>query len=141
MMHLFSSLRVLVHTIAASFMSLLWSMTILFLLMLLGALFLCQMLGTAITDQSISEDTRRWIYSMYGTSSRAFYTMVEVTFSGGWPNYSRRIVEEVGWGYSFFFCGYAICVVFAITRVISALFLKDTMQGAANDAEMMIAEK
>jgi len=131
----------LVHTILSSFMSLLWSMTILFLLMLIGAMFLCQTLQSAITDHGLPWDTREWLFRMYGTCGKSFYTMIEVTFSGGWPNYARRVAEEVNWLYAIFFSGYAMCVVFAVTRIITALFLKDTMNIAASDAELMIDQK
>jgi len=139
-MKAFSKLRILVRTVAASFMALLWSMVLLGVLNFGGAVFLCQMLQSSIMDQDLTEDIRLWIFQMYGTSARSAWTMFEFTFSGCWPNYARRVVEEVHWGYGFFFFMYVSVVVFAVTRIITALFLKDTLQIAANDADMMVQE-
>merc|ERR1712113_867339 len=65
----------------------------------------------------------------------------ELTFSGGWPTYARRLIEEVGIGFAVFFAVYISTVVFAMTRIITALFLRDTLAVAANDVEMQIQEK
>merc|ERR1719401_1578591 len=114
-------------------MALLWSMVLLGMLMFGGAVSLCQMLQASIANEELPLDTRLWLFQMYGTSGRAVWTMFELTFSGGWPNYARRVVEEVHWAYAFFYATYVSVVVFAVTRIISALFLKDTLQVAAND--------
>lgn len=72
---------------------------------------------------------------MYGTTSRSFYTVFELTFSGGWPNYARNLVEDVHWAYAVFFFVYIIAVTFAMFRIITTLFLRDTLALASNDAE------
>lgn len=94
-MKAFSKLRILVRTVAASFMALLWSMVLLGLLNFGFAIFLCQLLQPSL---------------------------------------------EVHWTYAFLFALYVSVVVFAVTRIITALFLKDTLQIASNDADMMIHE-
>jgi len=63
------------------------------------------------------------------------------TFSGGWPTYARRLVEEVSATYAVFFIVYIITVTFAMFRIITALFLRDTLALASSDAEMAIQEK
>jgi len=138
---LFISLRVLVGTIAASFLALFWSISLLIMIMLMAALFLCQLLSSAVDDAAIEPVRREWIYTMYGTSARAFYTVFEFTFSGGWPNYARPLVEDVSPGFGVFFFVYIVAVVFAIFRIISALFLRDTLALAAADADIAIQDK
>jgi len=140
-MSLFRQLRVLLSTIAMSFMSLLWSLTILFIFMLMFSLFLCQLMQGVVLDADEDNDLKRWVYRYYGSSTRALYTVFEITFSGGWPNYARPLVEQVGPVYGFVFFLYVTAVVFAMVRIISAIFLKDTLQTAANDADMMVQEK
>jgi len=61
--------------------------------------------------------------------------------SGCWPNYVRKLVEEVHAIYAVFFFFYVSFVIFAVTRIISALFLRDTLQVAQNDEAMMIRAK
>jgi len=139
-MKAFSKLRILLRTVGASFMALAWSMVLLGLLMFAGAVLLCQMLLPSLDDTTLEAELRIWIFDRYGTTSRALWTMFEVTFSGGWPNYARRLVEEVHYSFAFVYAIYASVVVFAVTRIITALFLKDTLQVAANDADMMIQE-
>jgi len=140
-LELFHKLRVLLHTIAASFMSLFWSMLILMLFILMSSLFLCQALREFILDEANNRETRVWVNRYYGTSSKATWTMFEVTFSGGWPNYVRTLVEDVSPFYAGFFAVYISAVVFATIRIITAIFLKETLQVAANDTDMMIEER
>jgi len=138
---LFQSLRVLVNTIYMSLSSLFWSMLVLFVFMLSTALFLCQMLQEFIRDDQENYNTRVWVNRHYGTSSKALYTVFELTLSGCWPNYVRTLIEEVNPGYAAFFSLYVTGVVFAMIRIISALFLKDTLTSTANDDELLCSER
>mmetsp|Transcript_71377 Transcript_71377/g.185321 ORF Transcript_71377/g.185321 Transcript_71377/m.185321 type:complete len:537 (-) Transcript_71377:105-1715(-) len=138
---IFSKLRVLLSTVAASFYALLWSLVLLFVTMLMAALILTQIINPYLTDASIDDGIRKWMFKHYGTAGRSLWTVFEMTFSGGWPLYCRVLVEEVSVGFAYFFGVYVTTVVFAMTRIITALFLKDTLAVAANDADMMIREK
>jgi len=141
-LHLFTSLRVLINTIALSSQSLFWSMLILFLFMLMFALFMCQMLSAFLLDERNTDyGMKQWVFRYYGSSFRALWTVFEITFSGGWPNYARPLVENVDAYYAVFFAAYIMGVVVATVRIVFALFLKDTLQSAASDAEMVVAEK
>eukprot|EP00408_Alexandrium_pacificum_P037572 CAMPEP_0171289390 /NCGR_PEP_ID=MMETSP0790-20130122/70579_1 /TAXON_ID=2925 /ORGANISM="Alexandrium catenella, Strain OF101" /LENGTH=531 /DNA_ID=CAMNT_0011759015 /DNA_START=90 /DNA_END=1685 /DNA_ORIENTATION=- len=127
-MSLFSRLRVLLNTIAMSFMSLFWSMLILFISMLMFSLFLCQGLQAFVAEPTNDPTTRDWVHRYYGSSSRALLTVFEVTFSGGWPHYARPLIEDVSGYWSIPFVMYITAVVFAMVRIISALFLKEKMK-------------
>lgn len=140
-LEIFASLRILVSTVVASFLALVESMVILNVVMLMSALFLTQTLYSTLTDDGVHEETRAWVYRYYGTASRAAWTIFEVTFSGGWPTYVRPLVEQVSAGYAIFFYIYISIVVFAMFRIISALFLKDTLTVASMDVEVMIHDK
>merc|ERR1711933_614604 len=106
--------------------SLFWSMVLLFVSMLMAALILTQIVNPYITEPGISRETVAWMFMHYGTAGRSLWTVFELTFSGGWPAYARRLVEEVGVGFAWFFALYISTVVFAMTRIITALFLRDT---------------
>merc|ERR1712187_469674 len=54
--------------------------------------------------------------------------------------YVRPLVENVSPIYAVFYLTYIVVVVFAIIRIITALFLKDTLAQAASDAETQIIE-
>jgi len=140
-MHLFQQLRVLMRAIAVSLLSLLWSLIILLILQVMSAMFLCQTLNEFIVNEEKEFKHRQWANRYYGSSSKALYTMFEVTFSGGWPTYVRPVVEDVNPLLVIFFVIYVAGVVFAIIRIITALFLKETMQVAADDAHRVIQER
>merc|ERR1711920_463846 len=67
--------------------------------------------------------------------------MFEVTFSGGWPATARVLVEEISGFWALWWIIYITLVWFAVIRVISALFLKQTMSVANIDAEKMAVDK
>merc|ERR1712151_1357092 len=94
-----------------------------------------------LNDEFVDHETKLWVWLHYGTSSRAVYTMFEVTLSGCWPNYIRPLLDTAGWGYACFFALYVVFVVFAVTRIITAIFLKETMDACNSDKEMMITER
>jgi len=138
---LLDPLRVLVNTVFASFISLFWSITLLTIVMLMAALFMAQSLVGTLEDQDVEPEILEWTYYMYGTTGRSFNSLFELTFSGGWPNYTHTLVEHVNWLYGVFFFVYIIAVTFAMFRIITALFLRDTLAVAANDAEYAVREK
>jgi len=138
---LFQNLRVLLNTIYMSLTSLFWSMLVLFVFMLASSLFLSQMLQDFIRNEQAEYSTRVWVARYYGTSARALWTMFELTLSGCWPEFARTIIEKVHPGYAVFFSLYVTGVVFAMIRIISALFLKDTLTSTANDDELMCSER
>lgn len=136
----FSSLRILVSGVIASFVALFWSMVLLSIVMLIAALFLCQIVGESMEDPSADDDRKAWAYRFYGTSSRSTWTVFEFTFSGGWPTCARPLVEGFGAKYAVFFALYISAVTFAMFRIISALFLKDTLRAASLDFDTTIEE-
>jgi len=140
-MKLCHPLRVLIKTIASSLASLFWSMVILCAFMMMGAIFTCQTLQDFILDDGADMGHRLWVERYYGSAGKALWTMFEITFSGSGPVLVRPLVENVSVWYAIFFALYIAGVVFAVIRIITALFLKDTLAVAANDADMMVQTK
>uniref|UniRef100_A0A7S4RYB2 EF-hand domain-containing protein n=1 Tax=Alexandrium monilatum TaxID=311494 RepID=A0A7S4RYB2_9DINO len=140
-MRVFKQLRVLIRALVLSFLSVMWSAAVLLIFMVMGALFLVQMLRGYILDRGNDLEMRLWANRHYGTSLKALYTMFEITFSGCWPGYARRLMEEVSPWLSLFFVVYVIVVVFTVIRILFGLLLRDTMQAAASDAEQVVKDK
>jgi len=92
-------------------------------------------------DSEVSDETKLWMYKLYGTPRRSFWAVFELTMSGGWPNWSSKLIEEVSPWFAVFFFVYVSAVVFAMTRIISALFLRDTLAVASSDTEMIVDHK
>merc|ERR1740123_867038 len=63
-----------------------------------------------------------------------------MTFSGCWPNFASPLVREVSPWFAVFFIVYVTFGVFAMIRIISALFLEETLAQASRDADMMVRE-
>merc|ERR1712008_94826 len=116
-------------------------MVVMFLLLLICALFLCQTLHDFIIDEHNDLATRIWVHRMYGSGHRSLYSVFEMTFSGCWPNYVRRVIEEVNPLYVIFFVLYIMVIFFGMIRIISALFLKETLAQASHDTETMVLER
>eukprot|EP00931_Biecheleriopsis_adriatica_P075427 TRINITY_DN49292_c0_g1_i1.p1 TRINITY_DN49292_c0_g1~~TRINITY_DN49292_c0_g1_i1.p1 ORF type:complete len:588 (-),score=116.96 TRINITY_DN49292_c0_g1_i1:39-1772(-) len=138
---LFRQLKILLHTCVASIGALFWSLMLLLLLKMTCALVLCQSLFSFIVDDSNDRDARVWVNNMYGSFFKSMYTMFEITYSGGWPNYARPVIEMVNPWYWTVFVLYVVLVIFAVIRIISALFLKETLSCASNDAELALDER
>jgi len=137
----FRGLRVLVKACQCFLPSLCWSMVLLLIFMAMGALMLGNLLQSFVDDDTADLDDRQWIWMHYGTAYRALYTLFEITFAGNWPTNTRPVLEKVSHGFVIFFICYITLVVFAIIRVISAVFLKDTLDAAQNDAEALVVDK
>merc|ERR1719424_833596 len=102
---------------------------------------MAQLLSGFIQDEKQDYELRKWVFEHYGSGARAFYTLFEATLSGGWPNYARPLIEGVGVGYALFWLFYVLIVVFAVMRVVGALFLQNTLKMASADEELMHMEK
>mmetsp|Transcript_66034 Transcript_66034/g.146682 ORF Transcript_66034/g.146682 Transcript_66034/m.146682 type:complete len:286 (+) Transcript_66034:263-1120(+) len=121
--------------------SLCWSMVLLAVFMCMGALILGNLLQDFIKDESQNLDDREWVWRHYGTAYRATYTLYEVTFAGNWPTNVRPVLERVSQTFVIFYLLYITIIVFAVIRVISAIFLKDTLDEAHNDAQHLVLDR
>jgi len=137
----FRGLRMLVKACYCFLPSLGWSMVLLVVFMWMGTLVLGNLLQDFITDESQSLEDRMWIWNRYGTAYRAMYTLYEITFAGNWPTNARPVLEKVNHAYVIFYLVYITIIVFAAIRVISAVFLKDTLEAARNDDETQVVER
>merc|ERR1719161_1211395 len=117
--------------------SLFWSFVLLVMIEVTAALFMTQILYDSITDENLDIEMRKFIYTYYGTTSRTTLTMFQITMApGAWGSLGRPIIEEVSPGFAWFFILYVGGVSFAIIRIITALFLRQTLQVAASDEEL-----
>lgn len=140
-LRLFRGLRVLVMACISFLPSLCWSMVLLAVFMIMGALMLGNLLQEFIANPEEDVMWREWIWVHYGTALRSMYTLYEITFAGNWPTYARPVIDQVSAVFSIFFLAYITLVVFAVIRVITAIFLKDTLDAASNDAEHLVVER
>lgn len=131
----FEELRILMRALVESAGAFLWSMLLATIIMISGGIFMATVTSQFIMDSDMDLDTRMWLYRYYGSAARATYTMFEVTFSGGWPGFARRTIEDASVLFVLFWVIYVLGVTFAMVRVIAALFLKQTMAVAVQEKE------
>jgi hypothetical protein len=128
-------MRVLIDTLILSMRGLGWSIVLIVGIIMAAASLMAQISLPALDDQSISLERRQWLWRHFGTSGRSCYTMFEITFTGGWRIPVRTVLEELNAAFGLFLIPYIVCVNFAVMRVVSALFLKQTLAVAAKDEE------
>lgn len=138
---IFGQLRMLLATTIASMGAFFWSILLLFIFQVSFSLIISQLIHSAIVDRANNLQTREWLNVRYGSFFKSLYTMFEITYSGGWPSLVRRVIEDISPWYAILFLLYITFVVFAVIRVITALFIKETLACAANDAEIAMEEK
>ena len=78
---------------------------------------------------------------MSGCCKKSVFDDLRITFAGNWPTSARPVLEKVNQAYVIFFLIYITIIVFAAIRVISAVFLKDTLEAARNDDETLVIER
>lgn len=134
-------LRALVSTCIASIGALFWSMILLFLCKAMCALVLSQTVHSFIMDSDDNLDIRIFVNHYYGSFVKAMYTVFEITHSGSWPARTRPLVDSVSEWYALLFMVYITVVVFALVRIVTALFLKETLDAASGDALLQMEER
>lgn len=139
-MRLFRGLRLLLKACHAFLPTLAWSMVLLGVIMSMSGLLVGRLLQYFIAEEQEELEDRIWVWKRYGTAYRSIYTLYEITFAGNWPSNVRPILEKVSHTFVIFFLFYITVVVFAAIRAITAVFLKDTLDAAHNDAEHQLAE-
>merc|ERR1719401_732419 len=79
--------------------------------------------------------TRQFLFSKFGTCIRSFLSMFEITMAPGAFVAYRRLYDEVSPMLSIFFVAYGVIVTFAVVRVITAMFLKNTLSANKEEDE------
>lgn len=134
-MNAFKPLRVLVNAVTNSIGALWWSMTLLFVLELIGAILLAQTLRPAIEDETRVLEAREELWERFGTMLRAWLTLFEITMAPGGFVQHRHLYDDVHPIFSFAIALYVCFVTFAVTRVITAMFLKETLKASESDTK------
>merc|ERR1719272_2721191 len=67
--------------------------------------------------------------------------MFEATHSGCWPNYATPLIDKIHPAFAIFWVIYVGGVIFAIIKVITAVFIGETMKAAQSDAVTAVTER
>jgi hypothetical protein len=141
-MTLFQQLRILLVSISSSVGALFWSIIFMTFVQLLCSILMTQLLANTILDSDVPMEVRSHCFEYFGSFLRSMLTMFEITLAPGtWSKVGRVLIFQVDYLYSWFFLAYGWIVTFAVTRVIGALFLKQTLQAADSDPEAAMVER
>jgi len=136
----FDSLHMLISAIRSSLMVLVWSALILISLLAVSALVAHGTLAGYLDDDHMPIDQRMNIFTHFGTFTRAFISMFEITFAGHAP-VTRAVLENVGEGSAFALLVFKLIVSLSIMKVITGVFLHETFKVCSEDDELMIVQR
>lgn len=139
----FDSLSILMSSIKASVSVLFWSIVLLFTVQMAAALFFFQVLEDHMLTNHVEGAANVEIYDLYshfGSFSRAFLTMMELTLVN-WTPVCRLLTENVSEAYAFPVVLYVLLVNFAAIKVITAVFIFETQKVASTDEDLLILQK
>jgi Ca2+-binding EF-hand superfamily protein len=133
----FDALYIITTSIKGSISALGWGSILLFLLLVMLALLMNQLLEGFILDETKPAKSRMKAFMYYGTFSRALFTTFEQTL-GNWVPVGRMLTEEVNEWWIIMVLGYQVSVGFAVVKVIMGVFLQVTFHVASTDKIIMM---
>jgi len=136
----FDSLYLMTTAIKGSFSALAWSTVLLFVVQMMIALFMNEMLEPFMLDEGSPKESRLEVYTYYGTFSRSMVTMFELTLAN-WITPARVLSENVSEWYTIFSLTHQLVIGFAVVKVIMGVFMHETFKVAATDDAIMVSEK
>mmetsp|Transcript_50987 Transcript_50987/g.157815 ORF Transcript_50987/g.157815 Transcript_50987/m.157815 type:complete len:536 (-) Transcript_50987:96-1703(-) len=139
-MQVFDVLHLMIGSLKASLWVSFWSFMVLGFIMGGCALTLNYLLEPYVLDTSEHISDRIAVYTYFGTFSRSFLSMFELTL-GNWIPITRTLHEKVTEWFCPIILLYQSVVVFAVIKVITGIFLHETFKVAGSDDDLMIAQK
>mmetsp|Transcript_31404 Transcript_31404/g.72846 ORF Transcript_31404/g.72846 Transcript_31404/m.72846 type:complete len:1104 (+) Transcript_31404:60-3371(+) len=136
----FDSLHLMITSIKGSVSALFWSSALMFVVQMLIALVLVEMLDSYLKDESQEKEDRHRIYMYFGTFSKAMLTMFEITLAN-WIPCARALTERVNEWYMVFALTHKFIIGFAVVMVVTGVFLSETFRVAATDDMIMITQR
>merc|ERR1719223_1439003 len=108
------------------------------------ALMLCALVIQAVCesylDRETAKDGRELVFMYYGTFSRSFLTMFELTM-GNWMPPCRALVENVSEWFMFFFILHKLIIGFSVLAVVNGVFMQETFKTANSDDHIMLLHR
>eukprot|EP00929_Paragymnodinium_shiwhaense_P080640 TRINITY_DN42069_c0_g1_i1.p1 TRINITY_DN42069_c0_g1~~TRINITY_DN42069_c0_g1_i1.p1 ORF type:complete len:706 (-),score=133.70 TRINITY_DN42069_c0_g1_i1:250-2250(-) len=137
---IFDVLRLLVSALQACSSVFLWSLLLLFVIMVVCGLILHIVVKGEILDGSLTEAATHDLFVYFGTFSRTILSMYEVTF-GNWSKIGRALHENISEWFAPLILAYRLVVSFAMLKVINGIFLSETLRVMNSNDEILIMHK
>lgn len=138
----FTELRLMLNCVIGSFVSLFWSIYLLFCLSMLFATALVQQLTSYLVENrdTITLAQRESIRSSFGSVEQATFSLFRGISGSDWTIY-YEIVSKTGWVNSIIFLTYVVIVWLSVTNIITCIFVEKAMKLAQPDLEEMMFSK
>jgi len=137
---MFETLFLLIRSLQSSRGALAWSFALMWSVQFAAGLALCQLLSGFIADEDGNAEARRQVFRYFGTFSHAILTMFEITL-GNWVVPCRLLYNSVSEWYGLFFIVYRGCLMFALVKVITAVFVAETTRATQSDDELTLQKR
>jgi len=135
----FDSLYLLTASISSSAAALVWSAVLILVVQVLCAVVLSTFLLPFCLSDAPEAD-REAVYRYFGTFTKAMLSMFELTL-GNWVPITRLLTEKVSEWYTIFLITFQVILGFAVIKVITGVFLTETMKVASMDDSIMLKTK
>jgi len=137
----FDSLHLLLGSIRASFDILAWSALVLLIMMTVCALAMSQFVqGWIEATPSADADLRQEVWRLFGNVGRGLVSMFELTLAN-YAGITRSMMENVSPWFAVGILAYKLVVGFAVLKVITGIFIQQTMRVANEDDELLVLQK
>mmetsp|Transcript_40241 Transcript_40241/g.72281 ORF Transcript_40241/g.72281 Transcript_40241/m.72281 type:complete len:279 (+) Transcript_40241:3-839(+) len=137
----FDALYILTTSLRGSFSVLCWSFLLIFLIQLMFAFILNQMLTPYFRKDNdlVSDDVKAWLFAYFGSTSRSILTMFELSLAN-WPPVARMLQEEVSEWFVIFSVLHKIIFGFSVISVVNGVFMQETFKVASQDDAIMMRQ-
>merc|ERR1740130_851063 len=110
----------------------------LFLTQVLHASYFSDMGLAGMSAEDI--ERRQKLYEYFGTFTRCFVSMFELTLAN-WPPVTRLLAEEVSEWFMLFCLIHKMTIGFAVIGVINGVIMQETFKVASTDDIIMVRQK
>lgn len=124
----FQALAVIAEGFFKSLESVMWISTIVLTLVFGCATVTTRLIGRA---EPYNEKLDRW----FGTMGRSMLTLFEMVTLDGWASKATEVMNDHGWGWGLFFCGFIMIASYTCLALITAVITDQTIEAIHEDRE------
>jgi hypothetical protein len=136
-MQAMDALVVILTSIKCSISILVWSIAVLAIGEMALGLIAQQLLMPYMENEAEPYEKRQRVFLHFGTFTRCWFTMLELTF-GGWARIGRMLTEDVNGWWSLPILAHQFVIGFAVLTVVRGVFMQQTFKVAETDNFIMM---
>jgi len=139
----FRELRLMAVSIASCMASLFWALIMMFVVVLVFAMFVLEGSKNFMRDANLSEneETRRIMDELFGSFPKAVYSLVQAISGGNDWGYFAEPLVEVSWVYAVGFSLFISFVTLGMMNILIGIFVENAQQYSSLDRDLVIQEE